>query len=828
MKRVYLLGIISLFMLINPLTARERVISMQVNKASDDIEEWLTGVDAGQTDYNSSDLELGCENKDGSNQQMVGVRFNNIPIGKSRTITNAYLEFELDATSKTTDLFTVYILAENSDSTATFNGSTSEPFALTSRPKLNDSILWSIPTGEFSTSNERYSSSDIKSLIQNLVNRTNWKTGNAMTFFIKGTGTREVESFEGEATAAAKLYIEYTMTEDDLTQYIADSIAACEEMKLTAQLDSVIAEFASRVTESDYTIPSWTLYKREEIKYLNNRILGDSAILINAQTALVNKKMPYTVSMAINGDPKTQLGFTWYTNLGELPGRVEILQGAVADTTAFQSATLVFNADTLGIRNLNYTVSNNNLTTLAGITANSKRNYTSHKTLATGLTANTLYSYRVGYPGAWSPVGTFTTATTGNDFRFLYLADTQAHNDEYFGVSQKTIAEAKNLMTNIDFCMMTGDLVETPGSTNSEWEWEQWFETNKAVWKDVPIAPICGNHDKSSNKNLTNHFNTKAVNFDQEMSTTPGSVYSFVYGDALFIACSTEDYSKVGYLDSLKNFIRTEVAAHPNVRWKIAFYHKTIYTGSNSHQSDSDGKTVRKALAPIFDEVGIDMAFQGHDHIYEVIGVTNNFALVNDANRGVQTVTGGVRENMTGKQGGIFNVKNGTLFFLNNSAGKKKYEPRDSTQMAAAFNAHQITNYWGMFTGKFGQTGEPTFSDVRVTADTIYVTTYTVNDAGIPTEFDSFKVVKTDFPTVNIKGNENLVDIRIYPNPSKNSINVDGIKADVIGLFNMNGQLVASSQNSNQINVSNLNTGVYLIKILSNDKMFVDQVIVKK
>ncbi|MBK8808711.1 MAG: hypothetical protein IPO21_19570 [Bacteroidales bacterium] len=40
-----------------------------------------------------------------------------------------------------------------------------------------------------------------------------------------------------------------------------------------------------------------------------------------------------------------------------------------------------------------------------------------------------------------------------------------------------------------------------------------------------------------------------------------------------------------------------------------------------------------------------------------------------------------VRDNVTGRLGGTFNTENGTLCFLNNSGGRKKYEPRDSVAM---------------------------------------------------------------------------------------------------------------------------------------------------
>jgi hypothetical protein len=202
----------------------KRTYEMQINQGSDDMEEFLSGSELGNTDLTSSDLELGAEYADGSNKQMVGVRFTNIPVKKNRIITNAYIEFELDKTNKTADPFDVHIWAEDTDNAATYTVSEIIPFELTARPKLMDSVQWTIPVGEFNTIDERYPTSNIKTLVQQLVNRDNWEAGNAMAFYIKGEGTREVESYEGEPTAAAKLFIEFAMNEEDHAEYIADSI----------------------------------------------------------------------------------------------------------------------------------------------------------------------------------------------------------------------------------------------------------------------------------------------------------------------------------------------------------------------------------------------------------------------------------------------------------------------------------------------------------------------------------------------------------------------------------------------------------------------------
>lgn len=264
--------------------------------------------------------------------------------------------------------------------------------------------------------------------------------------------------------------------------------------------------------------------------------------------------------------------------------------------------------------------------------------------------------------------------------------------------------------------------------------------------------PIQGNHDTSPNHNWSLHFNT-----DRGFSHTdmPGTVYSAVVGPVLFLAINYEDYGTAGYLDQLATWLRDEVnkvKTNSAVKWRIATFHKTMFTGSQSHQSDADGRTVREALMPVFRELGINIALQGHDHIYEVlgpIGLTDANApeLKTGSVEQREQVEGGKRENMTGELGGRYHTGDATLFFLNNSAGKKKYEPRDEAAMSAALSATGVDNYWGLFTGRFGQTGEPTSSRVHVADDLITFATYTVDDEGQATLFDQFSVDRAEGST---------------------------------------------------------------------------------
>ena len=511
--------------------------------------------------------------------------------------------------------------------------------------------------------------------------------------------------------------------------------------------------------EQNYTVPSWTLYQRA---------LQSGQSAVEANTLLVPKDYPYNINATVNGDPATQMGIAWFTNANVTGGVVQIIEGERYDNSLFANAREIPAVSSV-VDSVNYISigrddRNNNqaLIEATGFASGEKRSYKSNKALIDNLKPNTTYSYRVGKKGAWSGIGTFTTAKDSKDvFEFIYVTDTQANTDEMFDISQKTIEAAYQQVPDAKFLLITGDLVESSGTQSSEWEWEQWFEKMQNVCLKLPVAPAQGNHDSSPFGNMFHHFNTDdsyndMQTFEESKTTMGGTVYAFVYGDALFMVINYEDYGKgEPYFATLERWMRKQVSNHQDIKWKIVAFHKNMFTGSSGHQSDADGRLVRERMAPVFQDMGIDLVLQGHDHVYEVIGVLAaqktqtgiSYAHLPEAAGGQQSVEptfadGTVTSaSVTGKEGGTYNVSDGVLYFLNNSAGKKKYYPRSKEQMEETFPQHGVKGYFALF-NKFGQTGEPTFSRIKVSTDTIEIATYTVDDVGKTSLFDSFQIVR--------------------------------------------------------------------------------------
>lgn len=175
--------------------------SKRVATGNDDVEESQTG-----TMYmNSSDLELVNDGTTYGNQK-VGMRFTGITVPQGATITNAYIQFTCDETGTTATSLT--IKGEDANNSAAFASTANN---VSSRAQTTASVSWSPASwstvGQATTTQR---TPNISSIIQTIVNRTGWVSGNAMSIIITGTGKRTAEAYEGSSTQAPLLVIEYT------------------------------------------------------------------------------------------------------------------------------------------------------------------------------------------------------------------------------------------------------------------------------------------------------------------------------------------------------------------------------------------------------------------------------------------------------------------------------------------------------------------------------------------------------------------------------------------------------------------------------------------
>ncbi|MBO6779073.1 MAG: T9SS type A sorting domain-containing protein [Rhodothermales bacterium] len=177
-------------------------VSSSVSQSSDDAEQAVSG---GSMDLNSSDLELMTD----GGEQYVGMRFQSIAIPQGASISSATVQFHVDETEANTAI-EVTIRAEDVDDASTFTSSNNN---IGSRTETTASVSWSIPHWQ-SVSDEGadQQTPDLSSVIQEVVDRSGWNSGNDIVLIFKsasGSGIRTAEAYDGESSNAPRLDISY-------------------------------------------------------------------------------------------------------------------------------------------------------------------------------------------------------------------------------------------------------------------------------------------------------------------------------------------------------------------------------------------------------------------------------------------------------------------------------------------------------------------------------------------------------------------------------------------------------------------------------------------
>lgn len=174
-------------------------LDLQVSASADDAEEHQNSTSFNSTGVNVSAATAGTA----ANRISCGLRFRNVTIPQGTTITRAWLE----VWCVKADDPNCNIVGEAADNAVDF-ATTLHVF---SRTKTAASVTWNaanVGLGLF------VSSPDITTVVQEILNRAGWVSGNAMVIILDGRNTTAtsitVDSFDDTTPSqAAKLHITY-------------------------------------------------------------------------------------------------------------------------------------------------------------------------------------------------------------------------------------------------------------------------------------------------------------------------------------------------------------------------------------------------------------------------------------------------------------------------------------------------------------------------------------------------------------------------------------------------------------------------------------------
>ena len=171
--------------------------------STDDAEQENDEVDSRFDD----DLDVGWEGEPADQNILnLGLRFRDLNLVQGSSIDSAFVIFHAHEGKNAADVAQITIYGEATDNAATFDSvGFNDNYLLTDRPRTSASVAWTV--AEDWTIWQPYKTADIGPIIQEIVNRPGWQSGNAIALLLLGQdqgpstveNAREFNSFENIA-----------------------------------------------------------------------------------------------------------------------------------------------------------------------------------------------------------------------------------------------------------------------------------------------------------------------------------------------------------------------------------------------------------------------------------------------------------------------------------------------------------------------------------------------------------------------------------------------------------------------------------------------------
>ena len=675
---------------------RTYTLASPIRAASDDMEEWLS---SGDLDYRSSDLELGVEHPGemANGAQIVGLRFAQLKIPQGAAISDAYVQFTAKGVKRPGECFDAVIAVEDADDSAPLNADSAAaplaPYDLSSRRTADASVRWTLAAedaGLWTSANktgEAQQTPDLSALVQEIVDRPGWASGNAMTFLFRGTGNRTAVSYDKNPSQAPVLFVTFayagSMAEQDAPAGL-EGAAPTREANDDGRILGTTADMEWKPSGADAlawqtcAVPAVAGLAAGEyaVRYAAKADCMPSpatTVVIPSYEAAEYRASHITLQP---GADASQMNFAWYVE--GLDSRRSVVQVAPrADMTGGD-----FPVD--AARSFSGTVVDDFF-------------HTSNEVCVSGLAPNTAYVYRLGDGMNYGEVYGFSTRNP-ESYNAIFVSDPQIGCSENVRKDTErwktTLSKALETFPNSSFIICAGDQVEISGNRA---QYVGFFAPVELA--TVPLVPTVGNHDNGAL--FSRHFNLPNESSDYGVTAAAGD-YWFTYGNTLYMVLNTNAKRVSSHDAFLDEAIR---AAGTGIVWKVVVAHHSIYS-SGPHATTEEVLLLRKVLYPVFDKHGIDVALMGHDHCY-----TRSYQMLNGV------AQNGLEEYAVRPEGTLY-------ITANSSSGSKYYRFRE---IDAAYRAVR----W--------QGGETSYSNIEVTDTAFSITTYKTGSNEV---IDAYTILK--------------------------------------------------------------------------------------
>ncbi len=349
-----------------------------------------------------------------------------------------------------------------------------------------------------------------------------------------------------------------------------------------------------------------------------------------------------------------------------------------------------------------------------------------HYVYLSDLEPDTKYCYRIGDAdrGWWSETGVIDTADNSDSLSFFHMTDPQSTTEKQYN---EVFAPAVEMALNNhdgDFILGTGDFVD---DGRSFIQWQRMFNSATDTFMDTPLMGAAGNHEEKGDYALENYFITPNT---PDQDTLTGVYYSFDYNNAHFAVLNSNNLGADDGLSAEQiEWLKADMNAS-DANWKFVALHKAPYS-NGSHYDDDDVVAIRAQLQALMPELGIDIVFQGHDHVFMRTDIMDDNMVVPT---GVKEIT---------YNGLDYSAKvnpAGTIYSINGTIGVKHYKAKPVSETNKLFPIGEAVMYLEV----------PSYSYIQIEGDTLYFDSYAV-EGDQETRVDQFAIIKnaTDVPPVD-------------------------------------------------------------------------------
>jgi len=490
---------------------------------------------------------------------------------------------------------------------------------------------------------------------------------------------------------------------------------------------------------------------------------------VKVEATSENMRLPSEVTVTFGENTKTTANINWYTKYSVTGTDIELYESGSSEPV-FSGRNYI--ADGVSAKK----TTTETVRTFPGVDVgvfgifDHKLTTQRHTVSLSGLESGKTYFFRVGdaSKGWWSQTGSITTADGSDKVTFLHTGDCQSSSPAEYQDWYDCLTAADKL-GGYDFLLNTGDIVDH-GNNLKQWQWA--LDGASSDIMNTFFVPASGNHEGYGQNATVTNFTISNI---PEQDTESGVYYSFDYNNIHVAVLNTNDLNENEALsDKQIEWLKKDMNSS-TAQWKFAAIHKAIYS-NGVHYSDDDVTAIRAQLISLMPELGIDVVFQGHDHVYMRTNALKNNQIASNGYTGTSIYNDEAYKTMEDPEG--------TVYIISGAAGSKSYLADGEGESGKEFPKAE----------KIYITDKATFSKITVDGDTLYFNAYSVDGEEVK-GFDSFAIKKTE-PVyakgdVNGDGKVTAADARLALRYSAKLENLSSpsVKA---GDLNSDGKITAS------------------------------------